>query len=86
MIIGRDLMRFIGTDHFFSTDTIRWIDRSVKMEPPHHYDLMMPDCTCICQDYEDKEVLCEAYAELFKATEILSRAYKKVSPSECANE
>ena len=35
---------------------------------------------------EDNEDLHEAYAELFEATEILSLAYKKVSPSECAHE
>ena len=88
MIIGRDFMRFIGINHFFSSDTIRWINRSVKMKPPHHYDLMMTDGTRtrIDKDYEDEEALCEAYAELFEATEILSRAYKKVSPSECAYE
>ena len=56
------------------------------MKPPHHYDLMMTNCTCIYEDYEDEEALCEAYTELFEATEILSRAYKKVSPSECTNE
>ena len=26
MIIGRDFMRHIGINNFFSTDTIRWID------------------------------------------------------------
>ena len=79
-------MRFIRIEHYFSLDTIPWIARSVKMKPPHHYDLMMIDCTCIYKDYEDKEALCKAYAELFEVTKILSCTYKKVSPNECANE
>ena len=81
MIIGRDLIQHIGIDNLFFTDTIRWIDQSVKMKHPHHYDLMMTDLNPIYEDYKDKEVLCKAYAELFKATEILNQAYKKVSPS-----
>ena len=92
IIIGRDFMRHIGIDHFFSTDTIRWIDRSVKMKPPHHYDMMMNNSNRVFEDYnniidsEDDEDLREAYAELFEAQEILHRAYKKVTPAECASE
>ena len=41
MIIGQDFMRHIGIDNFFSTKKIQWIDRSVKMKPSHHYDMMM---------------------------------------------
>ena len=66
MIIGRDLMRHIGIDNFFSTNTIQWIDRSVKMKHSH-YDLMMTNSNRIYEDYEDKEALCEGYAELFEA-------------------
>ena len=79
-------MRHIGIDNFFSTDTIQWIDRSVKMKHPHHYDLMITNLNRIYEDYEDKEALCEACAELFEAKEILNQAYKKVSPNECAND
>ena len=86
IIIGLDLMRHIGIDNFFSTDTIQWIDRSVKMKHPHHYDLMITNLNRIYEDYEDKEALCEACAELFEAKEILNQAYKKVSPNECAND
>ena len=82
MIIGRDFMRHIDIDHFFSTDTIRWIDRLVKMKPPHHYDLMMSNSNRVFEDYEDvldmeeDEELRKAYAELFDATKILHRACK----------
>lgn len=40
----------------------------------------------IYENYEDEEALLEAYAELFKATEILDCAYEKVMPSECVKE
>ena len=56
------------------------------MKHPHHYDLMMTNSNHIFEDYEDKEDLCEADTELFEAIEILNRAYKKVTPSECAND
>ena len=85
-------MRHISIDNFFSMDTLCWIDRSVKMKPPHHYDLMMNNSNRVFEDYKDKlnteedEELREAYAELFEATEILHQAYKKVTPSECAND
>ena len=36
--------------------------------------------------YEDDDALCKAYAELFEAAEILNLAYRKVIPSECAND
>ena len=77
MIIGRDFMRHIGIDNFFSTDTIRWINRSVKMKPPHHYDMMAIFAKRINENFEDDDALSEAFAELYKAT-ILDRAYKKV--------
>ena len=38
------------------------------------------------EEYQSKEVLSEAYAELFEATAILDQAHKKVTPSECAKE
>ena len=47
---------------------------------------MMINSNRVFEDYEDEEALSEAYAELFEATEILDRAYKKVTPNECANE
>ena len=40
----------------------------------------------INEDYGDDDALWEAYSELFEAAEILDRAYKKVMPSECAND
>ena len=67
MIIGHDLMRHIGIDNFFSTDTIRWIDRSAKMKHPHHYDLMMTNSNQIYEDYEDEEALCEAYGRAVRS-------------------
>ena len=71
MILGRDFMRHIGIDNFFSTDTIWWINQSVKIKPPVHYDLMMMNSNCVFKDYEDEEALSEAYAVLFEATKIL---------------
>ena len=62
------------------------------MKPPHHYDMMMNNSNRVFEDYnniidsEDDEDLREAYAELFEAQEILHRAYKKVTPAECASE
>ena len=85
MIIGSDFMRHIGIDNFFSTDTIRWIDRSVKMKPPHHYDMMALFAKRIKENYEDGDALSEAFTELYEAT-ILDRAYRKVTPVECSNE
>ena len=85
MIIGRDFMQHIGINDFFSTGTIWWIDRSVKMKPPHHYNMMAIFAKQINEDYEDDDALSEAFAELYEAM-ILDRAYKKVTPSECANE
>ena len=46
----------------------------------------MTNSNCIFEDYKDKEALCEAYAVLFEATEILNQAYKKVIHSECTND
>ena len=77
MIIGRDFMRHISIDNFFSTDTIRWIDRSVKMKPPHHYDMMAIFAKQINENFEDDDALSEAFAKLYEATK-LDRAYKKV--------
>ena len=79
-------MQHIDIGNFFSTNTIRWIDRSINMRPPYHYDLMMMNLNGIFEGYKDEEALLEAYAELFEATEILDQAYKKVTPNECANE
>ena len=85
MIIGRDFMQHIGIDNFFTTDTIRWIDRSVKLKPPHHYYMMALFAKQINENYEDGDALSEAFAKLYEVT-ILDRAYKKVTPTECTNE
>ena len=85
MIIGRDFMTDIGIDNSFSTNTIQWIDRSIKMKSPHHCDLMMTNFNCIFEDFEDKDALSEAFAELYKAT-TLDQAHKKVTPTEYINE
>ena len=55
-------MQHIGIDNFFFMDKIQWVDRSVKMKPPHHYDLMMMNSSRVFGDYEDEEALSEAYA------------------------
>ena len=73
MILGQNFMRHIGINKFIFTDTIWWIDWSVKMKLPHHYDLMTMTSP-IDEDFEDKEVLPKEYAELIVATEILDQA------------
>ena len=85
MILGRVFMHHIGINNFFSTDTIRWINCSVNMKSPYHYELMCMKAP-LMEKYESKEALSEAYAELFEATAILDQAYKKITPSECAKE
>ena len=55
------------------------------MKSPHHYDLMATFAKHINEDYEDDDALSEAFAELYEAT-ILDQAYKKVTPSEYAND
>ena len=41
IILGRDFLRLAGIAMSWATDSIRWIDRSINMKDPHHYDQMM---------------------------------------------
>ena len=63
-------MQHIGINNLFSTDTIQWIDQLIKIKSLYHYDMMTMNSP-IFEDYKHEEVLSEAYAELFKATDIL---------------
>ena len=56
MILGCDFMQHIGTDNSFLADTVWWINRSVKMKPPHHYDGMIMSAP-IYELYEDKFII-----------------------------
>ena len=78
-------MRHIGIGNSFVTDSIQWIDQSISMKMPRHYDEMMVTSS-INEQYESGEALDEAYAKLFEATQILERSYKKVTPEECTRE
>lgn len=67
MILGRYFMGYIDVDNFFSTDAIRWINWSIKMEPPHYYDLMMMNSNCVLEDYDNEESLSKAYFEFVRS-------------------
>ena len=55
------------------------------MKPPHHYDEMMMTSP-IMEEYEDERALSEVYAKLFEVTQILERAYEKVTTKEYTKE
>ena len=83
--MGRDFIRHISIKNSFVTDLVGWIDQSISMKMPHHYNKMMMTSS-ISEQYEMEEALDEAYTELYEATQILERSYKKVTLEECTCE
>ena len=76
IILGRDFLRLAGISMSWETNSIKWIDRTVQMKTPHHYDNRM------YRNLEHNEQL----DELYESKTILERKYKKVTPKECADE
>jgi hypothetical protein len=76
IILGRDFLRLAGISMSWQTNTITWIDRTVPMKTPHHYDNRM---------YRNLEYD-QNMDELYESKTILERKYKKVTPKECADE
>ena len=70
MILGDNFMQHIGIGNYFLTDTIRWIDQSVKMKISHFYDGLMVKSS-IYEGHEDEDTLVETYAGMFGATKII---------------
>ena len=38
LILGRDFLRMAGIDLFFTKQTIRWLDRTIEMRAPDHFN------------------------------------------------
>ena len=73
IIVGRDFLRLAGISMSWETNEIKWIDRTVPMKTPHHYNNNVNT-----NQYKEDE--------LFEIKTILERKYKEVTPKECADE
>ena len=85
VILGRDFLRLAGISMSWETDSIKWIDRSIQMKTPHHYDNRMPEIKESIERFNENDIA-NVYEELYEARTILERKYKEVTPAECTAE
>ena len=88
IILGRDFLRYAGIECSYIENSITWLGRTIEMKHPHHYSRTIGNRIETKYQPTDEQLSELEDEELFAVlgvTDIKERAYREVTPTECAD-